>query len=75
MSISEACYRYQPKLREENVEITDWLIRLTTMGKTGIRSVFSVSSQCKKLQMESQVGVSDLSGAGVQFTDQAKEAD
>jgi len=28
-SISETCYRYQPKLSAENVKIADWLIRLT----------------------------------------------
>lgn len=28
-SISEACYRYQPKLRPENAVIADWLVRLT----------------------------------------------
>ena len=28
-SISETCYRYQPKLSDENAEIADWLIRLT----------------------------------------------
>ena len=27
--ISETCYRYQPKLSDENGEIADWLIRLT----------------------------------------------
>ena len=27
--ISEACYRYQPKLRPENAVIADWLVRLT----------------------------------------------
>jgi putative transposase len=27
--ISETCYRYEPKLSEENTEIADWLIRLT----------------------------------------------
>lgn len=27
--ISETCYRYRPKLSEENVTIADWLIRLT----------------------------------------------
>lgn len=27
--ISETCYRYQPKLSEENVRIADWLLRLT----------------------------------------------
>jgi len=27
--VSEACYRYQPKLSCENAEIADWLIRIT----------------------------------------------
>jgi putative transposase len=27
--ISETCYRYQPKLSDENAEIADWLVRLT----------------------------------------------
>lgn len=27
--ISETCYRYQPILRDENVEIADWLVKLT----------------------------------------------
>ena len=29
MSISETCYRYQPRLSDENAEIADWLVRLT----------------------------------------------
>jgi hypothetical protein len=29
MGISETCYRYQPRLSDENAEIADWLIRLT----------------------------------------------
>ncbi len=29
LGISEACYRYQPLLSDENAEIADWLIRLT----------------------------------------------
>lgn len=28
-NISETCYRYQAKLSNENIEIADWLIRLT----------------------------------------------
>lgn len=27
--ISETCYRYQPKLSDENAAIADWLVRLT----------------------------------------------
>jgi putative transposase len=30
MSVSETCYRYQPILSDENAEIADWLIRLTS---------------------------------------------
>ena len=29
-SISESCYRYQPRLSSENALIADWLLRLTT---------------------------------------------
>jgi putative transposase len=32
-AISEACYRYQPILSDENAEIADWLIRLTDNQK------------------------------------------
>jgi putative transposase len=33
LSISETCYRYQPKLSNENAEIADWLLRLTQTYK------------------------------------------
>ena len=32
-SISQTCYRYQPKLNDENAEIADWLLRLTNTHK------------------------------------------
>jgi len=32
-SISEACYRYKPRLEDENIRIADWLIRLTNAHK------------------------------------------
>lgn len=32
-SISETCFRYQPKLSSENDVIADWLLRLTTTHK------------------------------------------
>ena len=28
--VSETCYRYQARLSTENLEIADWLIRITT---------------------------------------------
>lgn len=36
--ISETCYRYQSIVTDQNVEIADWLIRLTCM--TGYRRAF-----------------------------------
>jgi len=32
-SISETCYRYGPKLSDENAEVADWLLRLTQTFK------------------------------------------
>lgn len=32
-SISETCYRYQPKLSDDNALIADWLLRLTTANR------------------------------------------
>lgn len=32
-SISQSCYRYQPRLSDENTEIADWLLRLTDTHK------------------------------------------
>ncbi len=32
-SVSETCYRYQPRRSGENSEIADWLLRLTTTTK------------------------------------------
>ena len=34
-SISESCYRYEPKQDAENALIADWLIRLTDNHRTG----------------------------------------
>lgn len=28
-SVSETCYRYKPKMADENKQIADWLVRLT----------------------------------------------
>jgi len=32
--VSESCYRYERKLSDENAEIADWLVRLTTAHRT-----------------------------------------
>ncbi len=33
-SISETCYRYQPKLSDENELIADWLVAVTNVKET-----------------------------------------
>lgn len=33
-SISETCYRYEPKLGDENAEIAEWLVKLTSNRRT-----------------------------------------
>ena len=33
-SISTSCYHYTPKLGDENTEIADWLVRLTSNWRT-----------------------------------------
>ncbi len=33
LSISTCCYNYQARLSNENAEIADWLLRLTTANK------------------------------------------
>jgi hypothetical protein len=44
--ISETCYRYSPKLKDENEEIADLLTGLTDARKTrGVRPMFSASAQ------------------------------
>jgi len=32
--ISQSCYRYQPKLSDENAQIADWLLLLTRRNKS-----------------------------------------
>jgi putative transposase len=34
-AVNETCYRYQPKLSDENVLIADWLICLTDKQRNG----------------------------------------
>lgn len=39
--IGESCYRYQPKLSDEDAEIADWLVRITHNQKNwGLGYVF-----------------------------------
>ena len=45
--VSETCYRYSPLLSDENEEIADLLVGLTTARKTwGFEHMFPASTQC-----------------------------
>ena len=73
--ISESCYRYERKLGDENAEIADWLVRLTTTYRIlGVRPLLSLSAQCQRLCMEPQTRSADLPGTGVEPAHQAQEA-
>lgn len=48
--ISETCYHYERKFDDENAEIADWLVRLTSNRNTwGLWSVLFVFAQCQRL--------------------------
>lgn len=64
--LSETCYRYQAKAREENA-LADWLIRLTTRYRDwGSGLCFLHLRNVKGLWLESQAGLPHLPGAGVE---------
>lgn len=44
-SISQTCYRYQPKLSDENELIADWLVTLTDAKKTWGLPTFETPSE------------------------------
>jgi putative transposase len=70
VSIREAHDRYDPKLRDENAVIEDWLIKLTDSRKRWERwPVLCVSAQCQRLQMEPQTGALHLLRTGPQLAD------
>ena len=73
--VSETCYRYSPKLRDENEEIADLLTGLTEARKTwGFWLVFSASTQRQGASMEPQKGLSHLLRARTEPSDQAPQA-
>ncbi len=71
LSISETCYRYKPKLSDENTVIADWLLRLAQNRRNwGFWFVFSVPAECEGICMESQTSLSYLSGTRAQYANQ-----
>ncbi len=79
--ISEYCYRYQPKLDEENELIADWLIRLTHNQRNWgfglcflyLRNVkgFKWNREAKRnpAGTRTKTGISDLQRVGVESQD------
>ena len=85
--VSETCYRYSPKLRDEKLaivrhwfehnggEIADLLAGLTASQKNlGVWAVFSASSKCPGPFMEPQKGLPDLLRTGTEPSHQAPQA-
>lgn len=74
-SISETCYRYQPKLSDENELIADWLVALTTAKKTwGFCLYFLHLRMREGVYAEPQASLPHLSRVGTEHADQAQEA-
>ena len=66
---SETSYRYQPALKDENEEIVNCLLRLTTCHKRwGSLAYAFLFAECEGFWMESQTGISYLPWAGIKFT-------
>lgn len=74
-AVSETCFRYEAVGSPENSQIADWLVRLTTAYRdSGFGLWLIAPAQREGLWLEPQVGVSHLSGVGVESADQAQEA-
>ena len=59
--ISESCYRYERQLSDENAEIAQWLVKLTSNRRTwGFGLCFSVFAEREILWLEPQARVSHL---------------
>ena len=73
--VSETCFRYSPKLRDENAQIADLLVGLTASQKNlGVWAMFSAPSQCSGPFMELQKSLPDLLRAGTEPSHQAPQA-
>ena len=68
-SISETCYRYAAKLSDENAQIADWLLRLTSNQRNwGFGLCFLYLRNVKHFKCNHK-RLSYLSGAGIEFKD------
>jgi putative transposase len=57
--VSQACYRNQPKLSDENALIAEWLERLTANQRN--RGFGFVSTQRQGVRLEPQAGLAHVS--------------
>ena len=74
-SISETCYRYERKLSDENEQIADLLIGLTTTKKTwGFGLCFLYLRNVQGAFMEPQARLPHLLRVGAESADQAAQA-
>ena len=73
--VSETCYRYSPKLQDENEQIADLLVGLTEARKTwGFGAMLFAPAQCPGPFMEPQKGLPDLLRTGTEPSHQAPQA-
>ena len=71
-SVSETCYRYEPKMANENARIADWLIRLTQQHSDwglGIWFMLCLFAQYEAVLLESQTRLPDLLRTSVKPSD------
>lgn len=59
--LSETCYRYQAKLSDENAQVADWLLRLTTTHRSwGFGMCFYFLRNVKRFGWNLKAGVVDF---------------
>jgi putative transposase len=72
--ISESCYRYERKLDAENVEVANWLIRLTDNHHNwGFGLCYLYLRNVKGFKWNHKRVYRIYKEAGAQFTDQASQ--
>ena len=74
-AVSETCFRYSPKLRDENEEIADLLVALTASQKDlGVWAMLFAPAQSSGPFMEPQARLPHLLRAGTEPADQTPQA-
>ena len=71
--VRECCYRYERMLSDENSEIAEWLVRLTTNRRTWGFGLCFLYSLMSKDWLEPQAGLR-IYANGAELVDQASKA-